>query len=135
MQKFADFEAMVSQAVDDLYGETVRVEPRADGKFVRQGADADRPAFDITDAVVDIQPAVARLRNAGRNDGDTAEISADLCHISIADSRLGLMPRRGDRFVLVERVGSPVWQVAKDPEPDGLGRTVFPCTPVKEPAL
>ncbi|MDQ0510884.1 hypothetical protein [Ancylobacter amanitiformis] len=132
MQKFAEYEAMVTQAVDDLYGERVRVEPRADSKFVLASADPDRPATTIEAAVVDLQPAVARLRNAGRNDADMAEVSADLCHISIADARLPFALRRGDRFRLIDRPEQPVWAVSKEPEPDGIGRTVFRCVSISE---
>lgn len=135
MQKFAEYEAMASESVDDLYGERVRVEPRADGKFVRQAADPQRAPFDILFAAVDLQPVIGRLRNAGRNDADTAEISADLCHISVADHRLTQEVRRGDRIRLLDRPGQPCWAVAREPEPDGIGRTVIRCTPVpKDPA-
>jgi hypothetical protein len=130
MQKFAEFEEMVTQAVDDLYGERIAVEPRADGKFVRQAGDPLRYLFEIELAAVDFQPTLARLRNAGRNDADMAEVSADLCHISVADKYLREPLRRGDRFRLLERDGQPVVAIAKDPEPDGLGRTVFRCVPI-----
>ncbi len=128
MQKFSEYEAMASDAVDDLYGEKVRLEPRADGRFVRSiSPDTTREPFDIPAAAVDFTPALIRTRNAGRNDADMPDIAGELVHISVRNSYLQYAPRNGDRIILVDRPGAPVVAIVKDPEPDGIGRTILRC--------
>jgi len=128
MQKFSEYEAMASDAVDDLYGEKVRLEPRADGRFVRsESPDPSRVPFNIPLAAVDFTPALIRTRNAGRNDADMPDISGELVHVSVRNSYLQYQPQNGDRLVLVDRPGQPTVAIVKDPEPDGIGRTILRC--------
>lgn len=124
-QQFAAYEEIVSEYVDDLYGENIRVEPRADGDLLKGVADPARPVLTIV-AVVDYNPIVVRSRDPGRYGADTPDLSGEKLHVSIADSRLPYKLKAGDRIVALDRPGQPMFAVAIV-EPDGLGRSVCKC--------
>lgn len=121
--KFAGIERLVSRAVDNLYGELVRVDPRADGPFVRSGTgDPDRASFTTT-AVIDFDPVVATVR---RSEGTSAAIAGESVHVSFAASSLPVDLRLGDHLVALDR-GERTF-VINVVEPDGLGRVLCRCT-------
>ena len=124
-QRFAEYEEIVSEHVDDLFGEEIRIEPRADGDLLKGVADPARPVATII-AVVDYNPIVVRSRDPGRYGADTPDLSGEKLHVSIADSRLPYKLKAGDRIVAIDRPDQPTFAVAIV-EPDGLGRTVCRC--------
>jgi hypothetical protein len=119
--KFASIERLVSRAVDNLYGEIVRVDPRADGRFVHAAADPDRASFTTT-AIVDLDPIIATPR---QNDGASASLSGARVHVSFATSSLPVDLRSGDRIVALER-GERAF-IINVVEPDGIGRVLCGC--------
>lgn len=122
---FTKLEALASRAVDRTFGERVRVETRADGRFVRQSADPERPAFE-TIAVIDLSPAVATVAASAAH---PSSLSVDAVHVSFATSALSSTPRQGDRIVALER--GHIFSISTV-EPDGMGRVLCRCTPVSD---
>ncbi|KAB0269061.1 hypothetical protein [Microvirga brassicacearum] len=129
MQKFDAYEAIASENVDDLFGEEIYVEPRADGEFVKGTADPLRVAFS-TVGVVDFSPKTMKTRYGGRNDADASELVGELLHISIREVNLPTTIKPGDRVQMLSRPLEPVAAVTTV-EPDGLGRVILRCKPGK----
>ncbi|MFC5509273.1 hypothetical protein [Bosea massiliensis] len=129
MQKFAAYEAIASSLNDGLYGERVRLEPRADGEFSKVGADVSRPALELT-AIVDFEPKVLKTRNSGRHDADVSDVIGEKIHISIQERLVPYELRSGDLIHFLER-SSPYPSVAavSTVEPDGIGRILVRCKP------
>lgn len=126
--KFAGYERLASRAVDRLYGELVRVDPQADGRFTRGAGDPDRASFTAV-AIIDLNPDVATAR---QNDGASASLAGDRVHISLASPSLPVELRKGDRIVAVER-GERTF-IITTVEPDGLGRVLCRCVPAGDGA-
>ncbi|MCZ8103983.1 MAG: hypothetical protein O9972_39580 [Burkholderiales bacterium] len=129
MQRFAEYEAIASNAVDDLYGERIRVEPRDDGEFSKVGPDTARPSIE-TIAVVDFEPKVLKTRNSGRHDADISDVIGEKLHVSIQERHLTYSLRPGDLIHLLDR-SAPYADVAavSAVEPDGIGRVLLRCKP------
>lgn len=128
MQKFATYETIVSDHVDDMFGERIRIEPRADGEFAKVGSDPGRPAIDVT-AVVDFEPKVLKSRNSGRFDADSTDLSGEKLHVSVKETLVPYRLRAGDHVLFLDR-GAPYPAKASvaTVEPDGLGRILIRCT-------
>jgi hypothetical protein len=130
VQLFAEFEAMASEAVDGLYGEVLRVEPRADGEYVVGGADETREPYERT-GIIDFAPKVVRTRYAGRNDADMPEHMGEMVHVSFDETIIPYAPKQGDLIRAIGRPApAPVFSVTTV-EPDGLGRVVLRCKPTR----
>lgn len=132
MSLFADLEAMVSGAVDDVFGEAVSIVPRAAGEYVAGGADPDREPFTVT-AIVDFKPVVTTTRRGSRDGGDMPELAADQIHVSIAAPGLPFVPRQGDVVVATSRTPVVAFAIAVA-EPDELGRILLRCKPTVVPS-
>ena len=128
--KFTDLEALVSESIDDLYGEPIKIVPRADGEFY-EAATADPSRNERTvPGILDLQPQVVRMRSIGRDDADSSEIATDRVHVSFDVRELGeraLWPRRGDMLVAIERSSDNSFRVI-NPEFDGVGRLLCRCS-------
>ena len=118
---------MVSEAVDGLYGEVLRVEPRADGEYVVGAADETRDAYERP-GVIDFSPKVVRTSYAGRNDADMPELLGEMVHVSFAESVIPFVPRQGDLIRTVGRSPAQAFSVVTV-EPDGIGRVILRCKP------
>jgi hypothetical protein len=128
--KFADLEALVSEHIDDLYGEPIKVVPRADGEFIAApSGDPGRAEYTVT-GILDLQPKVVRMRSIGRDDADSSEIATDMVHVSFDVRDLGeraSWPRRGDLLMATDRAFDNAFRVV-NPEFDGIGRLICRCT-------
>lgn len=130
-QKFAALESVASALVDDMYGERVRLEPRADGEFAKVGTDHNRPGLTLS-AVVDFEPKVLKTRNSGRYDADVSDLIGEKCHVSIKEAYLPYSLREGDIIHLLERAAPyPATLLVSAVEPDGIGRVILRCKPGK----
>ena len=127
MQKFDLYESMISDVIDDQFGEQVSVEPRADGEFVTGQVDPNRPATTI-EAIVDYNPTTMQNRRSGRESEETSELIGERIHVSVRNSHLPYKLTTGDRITFVSRPGAPT-VVVSTAEPDGIGRTVYRCKP------
>ncbi|MBN9444377.1 hypothetical protein [Bosea sp. (in: a-proteobacteria)] len=131
MQKFAAYEAIASSLNDDLYGERVRLEPRADGEFAKVGVDASRPALECV-AIVDFEPKVLKTRNSGRFDADVSDVIGEKIHVSVQERLVPYALRSGDLIHLLDRAEPyPSVAAVSTVEPDGIGRILLRCKPSK----
>lgn len=125
---FAEYEDMVSDAVDDIHGERVRVVPMVDSKYHGRGESPDHEPFEVI-GVVDTNPLMAQVTDKGQYDGFQPNIGADKVHVSVDVHRFNdYTPRAGDTLELLDRIGAdqlPRKVTVKDPQPDGLGRIVL----------
>lgn len=126
--RFSRLETRVSSRVDSMYGEPLRIQPKAVGEFVSVN-DSDRPAYDAF-GVIDFEPKVVQMKGVGRHDGDYADVEGGAIHISIHESKLptarAQWPRQGDTITLTDRTVDNTFQVASV-EPDGIGRMICRC--------
>lgn len=129
MQKFAALDDRVSDRVEDLYGESIRIEPRTDGELMKGGPDESRPPVTLT-AIVDFQPAVLKSKYDGRFDAKAPDLSGEKLHVSIRRSVLSYDLKQGDRIVMLDRSGETV-TIGAAPEYDGIGRVLCRCKPAK----
>ena len=129
MQKFAAYETIVSEHVDDMFGERIRIEPRADGEFTKVGSDPGRPSIDVT-AIVDFEPKVLKSRNSGRFDADSTDLSGEKLHVSVKELLVPYRLQPGDHIHLLDRAAPYPSKVSiSTVEPDGLGRILVRCAP------
>jgi hypothetical protein len=127
---FADIERLVSEVVDDVYGETVRItgmKPGA-GDYGAQAEDNGRPFFDVT-AIVDFNPVAVAVTDEGQFDGQQPFVAAQKAHVSIDTALLDWAPRRGDKISLTSRSPVEHFILHREPDEDGLGRIVCVCVP------
>jgi len=129
-QRFASYERRLSEAVDRMYGERLRVVPQSVGEFMNVD-DPDRSPYE-TFGPVDFNPVVATPKAIGKNDGDSVQVSGERIHISLHEQRLpagAKFPVQGDVIVLLDREGEPRVRVGNR-EPDGIGRVILRCVRV-----
>ncbi|HSI42120.1 MAG TPA: hypothetical protein VLA00_16370 [Xanthobacteraceae bacterium] len=121
--RFANYERLASRAVDRVFGEAVRVDPQAGGRFTRGSLDPDRASFSAV-AAVDFNPVIVTTR---RHEEASAELTGDRAHASFGAPSLPVQLRPGDRIVLLER--DELALIIRVVEPDGLGRVLCRCVP------
>ncbi len=92
--------------VDDVWSETVRHLPMADGC-----KDPDRAAVEVT-AVLRAGDRDAKRVNFGRGTNTRVKVAADGGDLRIDRSvHTGLVVRKGDKVVALDRDGQPVFEV------------------------
>jgi hypothetical protein len=127
---FADLERLATGAIDDVYGETVRVtgmKPGA-GDYGGEAEDDGRPSFDVT-AIPDFNPVAATVTDEGQFDGRQPFVAAERVHVSIDAAVLNWMPRKHDKISLISRSPVEHFVLSREPDEDGLGRIVCVCVP------
>ena len=133
--EFADLEDLVSEAIDGLHGEAVRVIGKSKSEHLGRGNDPDRVPLDVI-GIVDINPVMAQPADKGQYDGFQVNIGAERIHVSIDEDAFAgeWEPKIGDTIELLEQTtlkdGVPTTKklTIKDPQPDGLGRIVCVCS-------
>jgi hypothetical protein len=108
MSVFDDIAASADAAIDSVFGEPVRIEPRLAGGYTGIGADPDRPAVTVTGV---IRTLSSRETLAGQSRDRATGLAVvtgrpTLLHLTAAVARsLGYELRKGD---LVTRAGKDV---------------------------
>lgn len=129
---FAELETLVSDAVDTVMGELIRVEPQTKGEVFAGSADPDRPVVDDVVGIVDINPVTVTAQDEGTYDGFQPQLAGERVHISFAESAFSsaaAWPKQGDLLVAKERSGMPKYRLNHPPQRDGIGRFVCICVP------
>lgn len=124
---FREAAAAHSAAVDEVYGETLRLRPqRAGGDLGAGGDDPSRPATDFVGAVTR-RPNLIERRGLGARSGENAKVAGAAWQVSFS-AALGLDVRAGDFVVWLEEPGQPVLRLA---EPESIrGRVIHPADAV-----
>lgn len=126
MSIFAEFEPLVSEAVDRFFGDEVTLFPRRTGE-VSSIADPDRPQITVV-GVVDFNPRTVVPKGKEQYDAFQPNLVGEKVHVSFDENAFpaGARPRQSDRLVAVLKSGTSTFQVVSV-EPDELGRFVCPC--------
>jgi hypothetical protein len=131
--RFATELAARSPVLDDYFGEMLRIEPQSEGgEFLAEGADPDRPAYDIVGTFRPKTSLVPMRQTLGGSSADAVNVTASLDHFSFLKSVLGdpaRWPRAGDRIVRTEEPGTPRFKVSRVFD-DGLVRHGCVVVPV-----
>ncbi|MCZ4270722.1 hypothetical protein [Maritalea porphyrae] len=128
MSVFADLEDLVSDSVDEYFGNEITVLPQHKVSDYGSAADNDRPTFTVL-GVIDFIPETIKAKGKEGNDGFLPNLTGKVAHVSIRDEELQSkgMPKQGDVFTATLKDG-PVSLKISAIHPDKLGRTVFVCT-------
>ncbi|EAQ35764.1 hypothetical protein NB311A_05088 [Nitrobacter sp. Nb-311A] len=124
---FDDLAAMLSDTVNDCFGETFRFEAfkPVDDVDLPTVADATRPTFEAVGIWADQSSSElphARMGPDRRAHGWTAGHPTVL----MADARMPWRPRAGDQITRL--ADGTVYRISKPPRPDGMGHTTIPLT-------
>lgn len=132
MTEFSALEQLVSDAIDGVFAESIRVIPMAKGggDYNSRSEDTEREEIDAI-GIIDYNPVVATVVDKGQYDGFQPAVAGEKIHVSFdMDQFQGVyLPRHRDVLVFVDRVGQPRVSISRDPEPDGIGRIVCFCVP------
>lgn len=124
---FREAAAAHSAAVDQVYGEQLRLLPQASGgDFTAGGADPDRPEKEFVGAVTR-RPLDLKRQGVGVNGQPNARLAGATLQVSFSPL-LGLDVRAGDLVVRLEEAGQPVLRLSAPlPIP---GRAIHPADEV-----
>ena len=118
MTDFDAIAAAADAAIDGVVGESLRIEPMADGGYTGAGAsDPDRPV-----RTAPTEPSRFGGQSNERLPGLSRVMAREtVAHLSAAVAgSLGYRLRKGDRVVRVDKAGEPAFEVAFS-EPTDLG--------------
>lgn len=104
---FDEIDAAAQAAIDETFGEGIRVRPMRGGNYAKAG-DPDRPARDLR-ATVSRAPAVsaANYPSTNRKAAGVAASPTEIWIDRAAYASLGYELRRGDVIVLADDEGAP----------------------------
>ncbi|MEN5278068.1 hypothetical protein ABE527_14080 [Brucella sp. TWI432] len=126
--KFAEFERLISDRVDDVMGERTLVTYYKKAEFVAESVDLEREKLEIV-GVVDFTPTVPQMQDRGRYDGFVPSLAGDKISVSY---NVGAFKSRSDWPVVgtvIETMDRPEnfkLRVTRA-DPDELGRIVCVC--------
>lgn len=129
MMRFMDRIARVDRAIDAEHGETIRVVPRVPGEYMAGGSDPSRPVVNVI-GILDLKPAVAKLKDRGRYDGFQPEVEGEAAHVSFQSSVFAsrqMWPRSGDHIEVPRLQLRLIIAVV---EFDGMSRIICKCAEV-----
>jgi len=130
--RFAEFERLITGAVDEYMAEPILFEPYLAGAFVSGSADPSRQTLTVL-GIIDLQPKAIETKHKGMYEGYMPDMRTQVIEISIDvaqfTSRAG-WPRKDDKLTAITQDGSPAYQVSAT-YPDGMGRLVCVCVPAK----
>lgn len=127
MSAFAEYERLVSGAVDVVFGDPITVLPQRRGE-VSASADPDRAQVTVV-GVVDFNPRTVTPKGKEQYDAFQPNLVGEKVHVSFDEDAFAsrdARPRSGDKLVAVLKTGTFHLQVVSV-EPDELGRFVVPC--------
>lgn len=126
---YADILSDAMSAVDDVFGERLRIEPRLrSGKSERPGPDETRPATTITGVLRMESAMVERGNFIGRR--WEGEMEADKAEVFIQHANMPAYDLRdGDRITALDRVGAPMFEVNRIDQ-GHAGRMILQVTPL-----
>lgn len=122
---FAELERLVTDAVDDVFGERTKFTPKVQGRYLTVSKDESQPCLELI-GVVDFNPVTALAQDKGKFDGMRPSVSADRIHVSYDEALFpDALPKEGDEIELLARSGERL-RVSRC-DPDGLGRLICVC--------
>jgi hypothetical protein len=125
---FAALDALLSEAVNDCFGETFRFEAfkQVDDVDLPVISDPDRVMFEAVGIWAD--PAVSKAPHArgALQDDNAHNWTAGHPTVLIDDGALLWRPRADDLVTRLE--DGSVYRISKPPRPDGMGHTTIPLT-------
>lgn len=130
MAIFSEFEAEVSAAVDDVFGDPIRIIPMVKGRLVSGSEDNSREPRTVV-GVVDYNPELVTAKDKGQYDAFQPDAVGVRVHVSFDVGKLGAedtWPRVGDRLKALSMPGQPVFRVSYVGARE-LSRVVFHCVP------
>jgi hypothetical protein len=127
---FREAAAAHSAAVDEVYGETLRLRPQGGGgDFATGGADPARPERTIQGTVTR-RPLIVQRVGVGAASSENARLASATWTVSFSAS-LGLDVRAGDLVTRLDEPGTPTLRLAA---PLSIpGRAIHPADEVKAP--
>lgn len=126
--KFAEYERLISDRIDDEMGERTLVTHYKKSEFVAATPDPEREPFEIV-GVIDFTPTIPQMQDRGRYDGFVPSLAGDKISVSY---NVGAFKSRSDwpgAGTVIETMDRPenfklrVTRV----DPDELGRIVCVC--------
>lgn len=126
--KFAEFERLISDRVDDVMGERTLVTYYKKAEFVAETADAEREPLEIV-GVVDFTPTVPQMQDRGRYDGFVPSLAGDKIVVSYDEHLFQTFADRPVAGTVIETLDRPKnfkLRVTRA-DPDELGRIICVC--------
>lgn len=130
MSIFADLEDLVSDIVDEQFGDVITVHPAgtAGGGDSRRPADPDKAPFTLS-GVIDFIPETTQGKGKEGTDGFQPSLTGSVCHLSVKTSELAAKGeiKKGWEISAALKDG-PIRAKISALHPDKLGRITFVCT-------
>lgn len=132
MSPFREAAAAHAAAVDEVYGESLKVRPqRPGGDLSAGGDDPDRPVIDEVIGTVTRRPLLVERRGFASRTQENAKLAGAIWQVGFA-AALGLDLRAGDLVVRLDEPGQPTLRLA--PALPITGRVLHPADEV-DPSL
>lgn len=129
MSLFAQYERMVSTAIDGVFGDPVIFQPRRKGEVSSWRDDPDRPPMALT-GIVDFNPRITPAKGKEQYDAFQPDLAAEKVHVSFDIEHFVLgraqWPKQGDLLTASLKDGIHQLEVIVA-QPDELGRLLCPC--------
>jgi hypothetical protein len=119
---FQDAAVLASSAVDEVFGESLRITPMKSGRYQDDVADPDRSVINVVGAFYD-GPERMKILSRGLAGRDfDKRVAVRVTYITIDnDFVAGCDIRKGDKVTRLDLPGTPQFEIAL-PEPDGVQR-------------
>lgn len=131
MSQFAEYETIISAAVDNAFGDPVTITPMAKGEL-SHSADGTRAIRTVT-GIVDFNPRAILPKGKEQYDAFQPNLMGEKAHVSFDENLFSddaPKPRTGDQLSGTLKSGAFKFEIAVI-EPDGLGRIVCACKVIK----
>ncbi|WP_313026790.1 hypothetical protein [Brucella sp.] len=126
--KFAEFERLISDRVDDVMGERTLVTHYKKAEFVAAAPDPEREPLEVV-GVVDFTPTIPQMQDRGRYDGFIPSLAGDKIIVSYDQYAFKNPSDRPVDGTVIETMDRPQnfrLRVTRA-DPDELGRIVCVC--------
>lgn len=129
MSDFDEIETLVSEAIDEVYGDEIVIIRTERGEFfTRSQADSDH----VVTGIIDLNPMVIQVQDKSQYDGFQPDVSGQKVHVSIDLDEFSSKADYPDQHDILKvndgpRKGS--YKISAKPQNDGAGRILCVCVP------
>lgn len=129
MSEFDDIESLVSETIDETYGDEIVIIRTARGEFFTK-SQADKTH--VVTGIIDLNPMVIQVQDKSQYDGFQPDVSGQKVHISIDLDEFQKQADQPDQHDILEvekGCNKGRYKISAKPQNDGIGRILCVCVP------